>query len=131
MLGSLGLGGDLPKWKPDELELAKKFVARYKEVRETIQHGTFFRLRSPLTQRLCAMQFTDETRTLVFVFLSHALYGKETAQVQLRGLEPHALYQVEGSSERLSGAALMHRGLRVSLQGDYSSQLLEVRPVKV
>jgi alpha-galactosidase len=129
MLGSLGLGGDLPKWKPDELERAKKFVARYKEVRETIQHGMVFRLRSPITQRLSAMQFTDETRTLVFVFLSHALYGRETAQVQLRGLERETLYEVEGS--RLSGAALMHKGLEVSLNGDYSSLLLEVRPVEV
>jgi alpha-galactosidase len=131
MLGSLGLGGDLPGWKPDELGVAKKFVSRYKEVRETIQHGKVFRVRSPLAHRLSAMQFSDEVRTLVFVFLSHALYGKETTQLRLQGLRAQTLYQIEGSSERLSGAALMHKGLSVSLRGDYSSQLLELRPVKV
>jgi alpha-galactosidase len=129
MLGSMGIGADLPKWSEENREVARKLVARYKEVRGTIQHGRLYRLRSPLEHPVSALQFTDETRTLLFVFLSHPRYGRENLHLQLRGLEAQRMYELVGSGERLSGAALMHRGLRASLDGDYKSQLIELRPV--
>ena len=131
MLGSMGIGADLPKWSEEDRNVAKKLVARYKEVRDTIQHGAFYRLRSPLEHPVSSLQFTDNTRTLLFIFLSHPRYGRETLQVQLRGLEPQTLYEVIGGGGRLSGSALMHRGLRASLDGDYKSQLIELRPIRV
>jgi alpha-galactosidase len=40
MQGSLGVGANLDKWTPDDFAVAKEIIATYKQVRETVQHGS-------------------------------------------------------------------------------------------
>ena len=47
MQGSLGIGANLNKWTPDDFATAKQLVADYKKIRETVQHGSLYRLISP------------------------------------------------------------------------------------
>jgi len=47
MQGSLGVGANLDKWTPDDFAVAKDMIAAYKQVRETVQHGSLYRLISP------------------------------------------------------------------------------------
>jgi alpha-galactosidase len=47
MQGSLGVGANRDKWTPDDFAVAKDMIAAYKQVRETVQHGSLYRLISP------------------------------------------------------------------------------------
>ncbi|MEM7737489.1 MAG: alpha-galactosidase, partial [Deinococcota bacterium] len=137
MLGSLGVGGDLPAWTDEDKTAAKTYINFYKRVRETIQHGRVDRLQLPQTSRLSAFQFRDDTRTLVFVFLGHAHYGPEQTYFRLRDLDADVLYDGvdvsnghgdAASSFSLSGSALMSRGIYLNMKGDYASRIIELIP---
>jgi alpha-galactosidase len=47
MLGSLCIGADLNKWKPEDFGDAKQMVTEYKAMRDTIQRGALYRLVTP------------------------------------------------------------------------------------
>jgi hypothetical protein len=47
MQGSMGVGANLDKWTSDDFAIAKDMIAAYKQVRETVQHGSLYRLISP------------------------------------------------------------------------------------
>ncbi|GIF21410.1 alpha-galactosidase [Actinoplanes tereljensis] len=106
MAGVLGLGGDLTTWTPDELDLAAEMVARYREIRPIVQHGTLYRLLPP-EGSLSASQYILDGRIVVFVWRVSG--AARTVRVRLRGLDPAVTYQ------GVSGAALMAAGLTVEL----------------
>jgi alpha-galactosidase len=131
MLGTLGVGANLPQWSEAERRVARAHIATYKRLRETIQHGSLYRLRRVAASEVSAFQFIseDHTHLVVFIFLDHVRYGQYSATVRLQGLEAKAHYQPGNGGEPVSGQALMSRGLRLTIQGDYSSQLLEFRKI--
>ena len=47
MQGSLGAGANLDKWTPGDFAVVKGMIATYKQVRETVEHGSLYRLISP------------------------------------------------------------------------------------
>src|SRR5690606_19929111 len=106
-------------------------VATYKEIRETVQHGHLYRLRSPRESPLAALQYVhrDGSEAVVFVFLHSSRFGSIRTALRLQGLAPEARYQVAGEETLVSGAALMGRGLPIALRGDYVSQLIRIRRV--
>jgi alpha-galactosidase len=108
--------------------MAASFIALYKDVRETMQLGTFYRLRSPRDSALSAFQFVhpDGHEAVVALFLSQSQFGYFDIPVRLQGLEPDAMYMVDGWSEPWSGQALMKRGLPVALKGSFVSRFLRL-----
>jgi alpha-galactosidase len=128
MMGVLGLGADLTKWPQDDLDKAASFIALYKEIRETMQFGAFYRLRSPRESALSAFQFTHPSgdESVVVVFLSQSQFGHFHSNIRLEGLEPDALYRVEGWDDLWSGQALMKRGFPVALKGAFVSRLIRI-----
>ena len=50
MQGALGIGADVGTFTPQETAAAKYYIATYKQLRETIQHGALYRLISPTEQ---------------------------------------------------------------------------------
>jgi alpha-galactosidase len=131
MMGVLGVGADLTKWSQADLDKAAEFIALYKDIRETMQFGAFYRLRSPRESALCAFQFIHPSgrEAVVTVFLSQSQFGYCSATLRLEGLEPDARYQVEGWDEPWSGQALMQRGLPIALKGAFVSKLIRLARV--
>jgi alpha-galactosidase len=128
MMGVLGLGADLTKWSEGDLNTAAGFIAAYKDIRETMQFGAFYRLRSPRESVLSAFQFNHPSgrEAVVVVFLSNSQFGHYHNIIRLQGLDAEAKYMIEGSSEVWSGQALMNRGLPVALKGSFVSQLIRL-----
>jgi alpha-galactosidase len=128
MTGALGVGATLLDWSNEEMEEARQQIALYKEIREAVQHGDLYRLRSPRESVLAALQYVqrDGAQAVVFVFLQSARFGPMGTMLRLQGLEPDGRYRVEGQDGVLSGAGLMKRGLPVALRGDYTSRLIRV-----
>jgi alpha-galactosidase len=107
--GVLGIGADITKWTADEREEAAAWVARYKQVREVILHGSVHRIGSPDRAR-CAVQYTLGDRVIVLAWNPAGLDGggrvpARDVRLPLRGLAPDARYRVVAGSPARPGSA--------------------------
>lgn len=130
MQGALGVGANLNKWTEQESALAARMIALYKRVRGTAQTGDLYRLSSPRSGDLTANQYVaaDGRQSVVFAFRHSQQYNNAAPAIRLRGLDEKALYRVDatdakltGAQQQLSGAYLMRVGLNVNLRADYDA----------
>ena len=130
MLGTLGLGGHLAKWTEAERDTARAQVALYKSLREVVQRGDVYRLRSAQQGAFSAVQYVSKDRreAVLFAFRTHIARPTQLPPLSLRGLEEQALYTLEVSGETKSGAAWMSVGLDVPLK-DFGSVVWRLRQV--
>ncbi|HEY5583066.1 MAG TPA: alpha-galactosidase [Ruminiclostridium sp.] len=132
MMGTLGIGGNLNHWSKEEIEIAIKMISLYKEIRPVVQEGNLYRLLSPRTNNITAVEYTDKKglEILVFAFLHSSQFGELPKAIYLKGLQATALYKVEGSDELISGTALMKRGIYITLKGDFDSKLIRIKKIE-
>jgi alpha-galactosidase len=130
MSGSLGLGGNLNKYSPEDMQAATRFVAFYKRVRPAVQRGALYRLIAPEGSEYSATEYvsSDGRQAVLFAYLHSQQFNSPFPTVFLRGLAEDAVYKVEAIDPgqvqevgTVSGAYLMHHGLNLNLRGDYDS----------
>lgn len=132
MQGSLGVGANLDKWTPEDFAVAKDMIAAYKEVRETVQHGSLYRLISPQhDSEYSATESVslDKRQAVLFTFLHSSSKGYPFPTVHLRGLDPARQYRLRaihdakaaGAPEVASGSYWMAHGIDVLLRGDFQA----------
>ena len=128
MSGSLGIGGDIARWTPQELEEARGFIARYKQVRSTIQNGLLYRLCSLRKGHIAAAQYItrDGSEVVVFVWGHSQQFGESQISLALHGLKGDARYADTISGATYSGAYLTYHGLAVNLVGDFDSHMIHL-----
>jgi alpha-galactosidase len=132
MQGSLGIGANLNKWKPEDFAAAKRLVSEYKAVRPTVQDGALYRLISPVggtDYSVTESVARDGHEAAVFAFLHSSQKGQTYPPLFLRGLDPNAMYSfhlqegklADGAVQRASGDYWMHQGVNISLRGDFQA----------
>ncbi len=132
MQGSLGIGANLNHWKPEDFRTAKKMVAEYKQIRETVQRGSLYRLISPQNgseQSVTESVSVDQRHAIAFVFLHSSQKLYPFPRIFLRGLKPEVMYRAAALSGRLvdgqpaieSGAYWMQHGFDAELRGDFKA----------
>jgi alpha-galactosidase len=132
MSGVLGVGGDLTRWRPEELKEAEQLITDYKAVRPLVQHGELYRLRPPGDlQGLTAVQYVsadaDASETAVFGWLPQPRFGLPPAPVRLAGLPRAAHYRDARTGRVHSAAVLLERGLDLPLPPeDWASALVHL-----
>jgi len=128
MMGSLGIGVDLTKWSEKEMEEARELIRRYKEVRDVIQEGDKYHLLSPRAGDTTAVQYVsrDHSRSVLFVLHSSHQFPDPVPTIYLRGLKPGSICRTTAEKGPVSGEALMNRGIKVSLDGELSSTMVEI-----
>ncbi|MFI6277626.1 alpha-galactosidase [Streptomyces sp. NPDC050988] len=130
MCGVLGVGADLRTWTPDQRTEAARWIARYKEVRETVHHGDARILGTPEDPTFGVQYDDPETgRTVVAALSTGRLDGAplvpgRPARLRLRGLAPQASYRDAESGSTYSGAHLLHYGLPFSWSADHDAELV-------
>jgi alpha-galactosidase len=128
MAGALGIGGDLTRWSTEDLAEARELVATYKAIRPIVQHGQLYRLASARRGDLAAVEYLARhgSEAVVIAWRGVCRLGPGPSHLRLAGLEPTARYQVAGTGEVHTGAALLHLGLRVPDRLDYASRLVHL-----
>ncbi|HYK35597.1 MAG TPA: alpha-galactosidase [Alloacidobacterium sp.] len=132
MQGSLGIGANLNKWTPEDFDTAKKMVAQYKGIRETVQRGSLYRLITPENnseQSVTESVSRDGHQAVVFAFLHSSTELYPFPRLYLRGLDAKAVYRIDAMDSRLapdtpaeaSGAYWMEHGVDVELRGDFQA----------
>ncbi len=130
MCGSLGVGGHLLHWSEAEREEAARWISFYKKIRSIIQLGDQYRLRSPQVHPYSAVQYMskDQNEGALFVFRTHLPDPAQLPVIYLRGLDPLALYEIEGIPGQRSGLAWMQAGLTIPLK-DFESTVRRIKKV--
>ena len=130
MSGSLGLGGNLNKYSPEDMEAATRYVAFYKRIRPSVQTGALYRLIAPEGSESSATEYvsSDGRQAVLFAYLHSQQFGTAFPLVFLRGLDENALYKIEAIDPgqvlemgTVSGGYLMHHGINLDLHSDYDS----------
>lgn len=129
MQGSLGVGANLNKWAAEDFTASKAFIAAYKDIRETVQHGSLYRLIAPRDNSEASVTESvsiDRRQAALFAFLHSSQMGYPFPRVFLRGLDPQRTYRISAISgvaakdtpTTASGAYWMSHGIDVDLRGD-------------
>ncbi|MFD2327860.1 alpha-galactosidase [Cohnella sp. GCM10020058] len=132
MSGNFGYELDLTKFSTEEKEEVKAQVAAYKELRELVQFGDLYRLKSPFEGNDTAWTVvaSDKSEAFVAFFRVLAQPNEPIDWLRLAGLDPNADYEVVGTGERFGGDQLMYAGLPVpQLHGDFQSAVWRLRRV--
>jgi alpha-galactosidase len=132
MQGSLGIGANLSKWTPEELATARKMIAKYKAIRQTVQRGALYRIISPeheSEQSVTESVARDGHEAVVFGFLHSGRELYPFPRVYLRGLDSGATYRIASLDGHLaadtpaeaSGIYWMEHGVDLELRGDFQA----------
>jgi alpha-galactosidase len=130
MQGALGIGANLNKWSDEDSRLAKQMIALDKQIRETVQLGSLYRLLSPRINDVTANEYvsSDGKQAVLFAFRHSQQYNTPPPTIYLQGLDARAVYKLESidgklidKQQQLSGAYLTQNGINLNLQGDYDS----------
>ena len=125
--GNLGYELDFQKLSQEEMEVIKKKIAEYKQLRRTIQFGKYYRLANPFEENQASWNFVSEDGTqIIFVHvqvLARAAY--RIPVLRLRGLEPKSDYRNIETGEIFGGDELMYGGITIPrVRQDFSSTMI-------
>src|SRR5277367_1408204 len=137
MQGSLGVGANLDHWQDADFATAKHLIAEYKQIRETVQHGSLYRLISPRNGSEFSVTESvslDGSQATVFAFLHSSQFGYPYPRLYLRGLDPMAQYRLHWITEKpagklpesASGEYWMNAGVDLELMGDFQATALRL-----
>ncbi|MCR5007017.1 MAG: alpha-galactosidase [Oribacterium sp.] len=123
MSGTFGYELDITKLTEEERETVKEQIKTFNRYYSLIQKGDYYRI-TPESQREIykAWEFAaaDKSEALVNVVVKKAQANAKIKNIRLRGLDEEAVYRLEGTEQKMSGAALMHGGYAMNLSmGDY------------
>lgn len=125
MSGNFGYELDFMKFTEEEKEEVRSQIAQYKEIREWLQFGDFYRLKSPFEGNDTAWQIISEDKRNVFAAYFRVLckVNPGISRMKFTALEPEAVYEVVGEGKNLRGAQLMEIGLVVEFEKDFQSRV--------
>lgn len=132
MQGSLGIGADLSKWQPQDLDTARRLIAEYKAIRKTVQQGNLYRLVSPQNggeQSATESVSPDRAHAVLFAFLHSSTENYPYPTVHLQGLDANAKYRIRTIAGKFdprtplvaSGAYWMNAGIDLLMRGDFQA----------
>ncbi|MBY9077143.1 alpha-galactosidase [Paenibacillus sp. HN-1] len=120
MSGNLGYELDLTKLTEEEKEIVKQQVAEYKGIRQLVQFGDFYRLRSPFEGNDTAWLFVerDKKEMAVFYFNVLAEPSAPLKVLKLDGVDVTKKYRLSGTDEVYGGDELAYAGLSIPAEAE-------------
>lgn len=134
MQGALGLGGNLEKYSPEELEICRRNVALYKEIRPLVQFGDLYRILDADRDEVLCNQYVSRDKMQAVLFLSArgTRFFKKKMNLRFAGLAPYRAYAftLDGVAYKKGGAFLMEVGLSVYVRGADYNQIVRLTAVE-
>jgi alpha-galactosidase len=120
--GTFGYELDITKLSDQEKAVVKQQVIFFKEKRNLIRTGDFYRLLSPFESNEVSWMVVSEDKkeAIVGYYKILAKPNDKYYRIKLKGLDPERLYQIEGFTTSHYGDELMNIG--IILAGDYTDR---------
>ncbi|EGP66343.1 alpha-galactosidase [Streptococcus sp. oral taxon 056 str. F0418] len=122
--GAFGYELDLNQLDPQELEEVSQQISFYKQYRELLHSGSFYRLLSPFESQETAWMVVSKDKKIAI--LAHYKMLNQVnhpfRRLKLQGLNPNAIYQID--QHDYSGAELMQAGFSITdaSSGEHNNQ---------
>jgi alpha-galactosidase len=132
MAGSFGYELDLNTLSDEEKELVKQQIKRFKKYNSLISGGKYYRLSSPMTDKLAAWEFVSESGDEILVqgIIFRSESNSLRQPLKLSSLSPEKKYLLDDSEKIYSGKALCEGGILLPKSwGDYFPFELHFREV--
>lgn len=133
MQGALGVGGNLKRYSEEDLEICKKNIALYKEIRNIIQFGDLYRLTDIDEDEVSINQYVnkDKTESVIFIASDATRFFKKKFSLKLDGLDENKVYNftIGSASYTKSGAYFMNVGIPLEVRGAYYNRIIRMREV--
>ncbi len=132
MSGNFGYELDLTKLTEEEKNIIKSQISLYKEIRQVIQFGDFYRVLSPFECNEAAWNFVSKDKEemvgMYFKILSEP--GAKIRTLKFKGLDENAKYQNLETKEIFGGDELMNVGISIPMEKrDFESMLWRFKRV--
>ena len=130
MQGSLSIGGNLTRYSEEELEIHRKYIALYKEIRNVVQFGRFYRLANFAQDAIYATEYVLGDEAVLFLCTdANSFFNDKFYHICLEGLDSAADYKLTFDNDEMtfSGAYLMNAGLDFEMGGTLSSKIIRIK----
>lgn len=131
MQGSLGIGGNLTNYSDEDLEIAKKNVTLYKEIRHLVQFGDLYRILDPQRDEILFNLYVSEDKNEAVGFLSSVVtrFMKKQIPLLFDGLDDYKIYTLEINNKTYekSGAFLKNVGIPVTIRGMGYNKIIKIK----
>lgn len=133
MQGALGVGGNLTKYSKEDLEICKKNITIYKEIRELVQFGNLYRNMDIDEDEILFNQYVNDekTKSVAFIAANGTRFFKKGVPMLFDGLDENKRYTltVDGDTYEKSGAYLMNVGIELTVRGAYYNRIIIINQV--
>ena len=88
-------------------------LSDYKEERDLILYGDFYRITSPFESNVCSWMFTDKEKNHAILYVFRNIYQVYDLSLLIRipHLNPESLYQIGNSDNVYSGSEIANAGI--------------------
>lgn len=131
MMGQFGYELAPATLSDEEKAEVKEQIIFYKKIREVVQFGKMYRLKSPFEGNISAWDFVSEDKNTVVLCIYNVLgYAAPKAEwIRLCGLDPNADYKVDGTDVVYGGDVLMNSGVKRRYDHDFVSEIIVLKKV--
>ncbi len=117
----------------EEREQIRTHLAAYKQEREFLFHGDFYRLYSPFDGENCAWMFIDpeKTHALIYCFIREYEVSSLSCLLKIPYVDSQKIYEEKSTGRCFAGEELIYAGLAVNpARGDFPVIRLELYETK-
>ncbi|MGN1421640.1 MAG: alpha-galactosidase [Eubacterium sp.] len=126
MQGSLGIGGNLLKYSKEDLEICKKNIEFYKEIRDIVQFGDLYRILDAEEDEILMNQYVtpDKSLSVAFIAARGTRFFKKRVPIIFDGLDESKKYKLHlhGEDFEKTGSFLMNVGIPIHVHGAYFNE---------
>jgi len=127
LAGTFGYELDVTKIPEEDRRMIPEQVAMYHKYNELIREGDYYRIASYRENHFydCWAVVSKDKKELLLTYVQVLAYPRfRSRKIYLQGLDPNAVYHLEGTDEHYSGEMLMRAGYLVGHEtGDFRSRL--------
>ena len=125
LTGQLGFEIDFLKLTESEIKLLREATELYKKIAEIIQFGDMYRLLSPFSDNITALQFVspDKKKTVLCCYSVLARPSYPYRNIKLRGLREDYRYREEKTGIIYGGDTLLRMGVTYVEDVDFKSEI--------
>lgn len=133
MQGSLGIGGNLTRYSEEDLEICKRNIALYKEIRDVVQFGDLYRILDIERDEVQLNQYvsSDKTKSVAFLLANGTRFYKKRIHIRFDGLDKDKCYRLNigAAVYEKGGAYLMNVGIPLHIRGADYNEIITIRQI--
>lgn len=127
LAGTFGYELDVTRIPEEDRRMIPEQVAMYHKYNELIREGDYYRIASYRENHFydCWATVSKDKKEMLLTYVQVLAYPRfRSRKIYLQGLDPNAVYHLEGTEEHYSGEMLMQAGCLVDYEaGDFRSRL--------